>query len=136
MVLLTKQVSYLNIFIIIIIITKIAPAGPPLSFVINSTNTTVLNLYWNPPDINLRNGIIVSYRYYCMVTIDILVTDTVTTTDAIVYSPSFKPYTNYTCCVNASTSVGSGPATCTIGTTGEDGILFIEFYNVLLCYSS
>ena len=88
-----------------------------------------LNLYWSPPDIQLRNGIIISFTYYCTEsgTTDILVMDTVTTTDAVVYSPSFKPYTNYTCFVNASTIVGSGPTTFAIGITAEDGIIIMEF---------
>jgi hypothetical protein len=101
--------------------SQAAPSGPPLSFSIIPTLSHLLVLYWSPPVDELRNGIIISYTYYCSVLGEDyrVIEDTVKTTNVIT-NTILEPFTDYECFVSAATIGGSGPPATAIIRTNED----------------
>ena len=112
-----------------------APIGEPQNFIIIKVTSNDISFLWNPPLIHLRNGNITHYSLRCSY-------------DNLTHFTSFKhfliqnttytlsnllPYTNYSCNVSASTSVGEGPSTKSIVTrTDEDSkpVCFVEGFYV------
>ena len=99
-------------------LTSTAPSGPPLHFTIEAAGTTVLEFSWSPPAEEERNGVITGYTLSCQPPADQL---PAVFSDAGEYIlDGFIAGTEYNCSVVASTSVGSGPSTSTMGSTEDD----------------
>lgn len=98
-----------------------APSGFPQDVSVGNILSQSVELSWNPPLHEERNGIITGY--------DIVVTRRgtdfqflLTSTVTMVTLNQLDPFTTYTVMVVASTSVGAGPPTSQLSfTTAEDG---------------
>ena len=96
-----------------------APSGPPLNFMATPDSTS-LRFTWSLPAPSDRNGAITDYTIQCS-------TGSTTQFSQTVSSPTYtasglSPYTNYTCSVLASTSVGDGPSARLVVLTLEAGM--------------
>ena len=99
--------------------TPIAPGGPPTNFVATISSSTSMHLSWNSPEADVLNGIL---RHYIisLVSNGVTVSRNVTSSKQSVIITGLKPYTEYSCTVQAET-VSVGPPTSTINrTTLED----------------
>jgi len=97
------------------------PDGSPENVTGMATNSTAIDLSWDPPSQQLQNGYIVEYR------VNVTETHTgdsfsVTTTDTSLVLTSLHPYYTYSCIV-AAVTIGIGPYSTVINiTTGEDSM--------------
>ena len=102
----------------------IAPSGGPTRVFIKEIGPTALEVAWSPPEVEKRNGIIVSYRLCSK-----KVSDNSPCHNIVIVGGSegqlpiagLKPYTWYTVSVEASTIGGYGPPTVVRYRTGEWG---------------
>ena len=90
-----------------ILIYTTAPSGPPTNFTLTSISSTSMQLAWQPPLPQQRNGIIRQYVVY----VQPLFRETLTyTTGSTNYTVSgLSPFTNYSFSVAAIT-IQTGPA--------------------------
>ena len=94
-----------------VFVSPLAPDGPPLNIQFELKDPGVVMFSWNPPQEELRNGIIQSYLISC---VDIgreseSITRTVTGEFSRMERVSgFTPATRYNCSLAARTSVGAG----------------------------
>ena len=114
-----------------------APIGEPQNFTIIKVTANSISFSWHPPLIHLRNGNITHYSLRCSY---YNFTHFTSSEHFLIQDTSYSlsnllPYTNYSCNVSASTSVGEGSSTGNIVTrTDEDsktmfcGIRFYIFY--------
>ena len=114
-----------------VIITSLltAPTAPPEAFNITVINTTALDLSWDAPPEDQRNGDITNYTLSCdeMVGDSSLLVDTIpfpllvaeTGSVSLVYD-GFRPGTPITCSVRASNFAGTGPPAIETVTTLEE----------------
>ena len=100
----------------------ISSAGEPQNFTIIEVTSSNILLSWQPPLIHSRNGTITHYSLRC--SYDNLTHFTtmehLQIQDTTYLLSNLLPYTNYSCNVSASTSVGEGPSTNIIVRTEED----------------
>lgn len=85
-----------------------APSGTPQNLSVLATSSRTAFLTWDPPDVPLRNGEIISY------TINVSVVESEEMLQFISESPelelsSLRPYHTYMYMVAASTVAGEGP---------------------------
>ena len=96
-----------------------APSGPPLNFVLEVTDNTVLTISWDPPAEDMQNGDITGYSLNCTSTYG-------ADFDAVVAAAQdislgvFTPFEMYSCAIYAFTAVGVGPtATASVTAPGK-----------------
>ena len=107
----------------------IAPTAPPENFIITAINSTALQLQWDLPPEEHRNGIIIRYTLSCeeMISDEYLL---VTSPDfplivnengsvSLVLN-GFRPGTPINCTVSASNAAATGPSTTSSATTDEE----------------
>ena len=75
---------------------------------------------WLSPLIHLRNGNITHYSLRCSYSTDIITLEHLQIHDTSYLLSNLLPYTNYSCNLSASTSVGEGPSTSIVARTDED----------------
>ena len=102
-----------------------APDGSPENVTGMATNSTTIDLSWDPPPRQLQNGYIVEYR------VNVTETDTgdsfsVTTTDTSLVVTSLHPYYTYSCIV-AAVTIGVGPYSTVINITTEEAGMFNRY---------
>ena len=109
--------TYIYIFVLI------AP-GPPSKVELTTISSTSLTLSWEASQ--MPNGVISGYTYMC---IDINDTTTMYNISDNVPSGQFsvdilnlRPYTEYMCSVNGSTSAGVGTSAGDTGVTSQAGL--------------
>ena len=107
------------------------PDGVPENVTGWAVSSQNIDLYWDPPLLELQNGFIVGYR--------LKATETNTGYTFVISTPStshtftsLHPYYTYSCTIAAMTVVGLGPFSAAIYiTTFEDGKdMFISQINV------
>jgi netrin-G3 ligand len=112
--------------------SRLAPSGGPTTVFIKRLGPTVLEITWSPPEVEKRNGIIVSYRLCAKEVSDSSPCHNnvvVGGTERRLPIAGLKPYTWYAVSVEAGTTGGYGPQTEFHHRTGEWGK-----YIVLLSY--
>ena len=108
---------YLFIYMYVyVVLFSVAPTAAPQNFTL-STEDTILTLSWQPPPLEDRNGVIISYTLVCLggesSSINIILRDIL---QISLYELS--PNTLFSCNISASTSAGQGPYTESVsGTT-------------------
>ncbi len=87
----------------------VVPSGPPTSFVTATMDSRSISLTWSPPQADQQNGIL---RHYIVTLTSILppVTGNISSSQNSVTIRGLRPYTLYSCVVQAGT-VGLGPPT-------------------------
>ena len=110
------------------IVSSIAAAvtGPPQNVRNTARSSTTLNISWSPPLITQRYGTILRYNVSCLGS-DMLQFNQ--TTDNSTFSArmvGLRPYTNYSCCISAITTVAEGKKACTNTITSEAGRYAVE----------
>ena len=105
----------------------IVPSGPPEHFEVISITAYSIEFKWNPPRQCSRSGNITHYSLNCSFynithpqLLQSLVNETIN--DQIYSLNDLLPFTNYTCQLIASTSVGKGPAVNITVTTNESSM--------------
>jgi netrin-G3 ligand len=95
------------------------PSGPPKGLINTSITAYSISFNWSPPSDCSRNGIITHYSLYCSYynathphLQQSIVNDTIIGTQHTL--DNLLPFTNYTCQLTSSTSVGEGPNTTSI----------------------
>ena len=106
-----------------------APIGEPQNFTIIKVTSNDISFMWNPPLINLRNGNVTHYSLRCSYDNS---THFTSLEHLLIYRSKYLlsnllPYTNYSCNVSASTSVGEGPSTKSIVTRTDEDSMTICF---------
>ena len=83
----------------------IEPSGPPqnITFIVASHSAT---FFWSPPIVSQQNGVITRYSIACISKFGIVDRNTSSTSLNVT---GLRPFTNYTCLVDAATVVGVGP---------------------------
>ena len=99
-------------------------AGPPKNVTVTSLSSTSLLLKWIAPTLNFKpysKSIIEGYTVSCNSIAGYLVDEATTAKNHLEYEMhSFQPFSNYTCCVKATTTIGSTPKACQTTQTMED----------------
>ena len=93
----------------------LVPSGPPQNLTISVTSNTAV-LFWSPPLLSQRNGIITTYFVVCVI-------GNVTKKNrnsSFTYEITLEPFTSYNCSVSASTTIGDGPSAFISGISDED----------------
>ena len=100
----------------------LAPSGEPQNFTITKVTANNITFSWLPPLIHLRNGNITHYSLRCCYdnSTDVITLEHLQIHDTTYLLINLLPYTNYSCNVGASTSVGEGPSTSIVARTDED----------------
>ena len=100
----------------------LAPSGEPQNFAITKVTPNSITFSWLPPLIHLRNGKITHYSLRCSYDnlTDIITLEHLQIHDTTYTLSKLLPYTNYSCNLSASTSVGEGPSTSIVARTDED----------------
>ena len=76
-----------------------------------------LQLSWDPPEEDKRNGEITGYQVECNGTMSPTVSGSITS----ITVENLTPFTSYDCSVSASNVAGNGPKAYITGTTAEEG---------------
>ena len=87
----------------------------------SATSSTSLFINWEAPDTDDMEGELVSFSVSCSGIGDDNPPIVTETTELSVRLYRLQPYTAYTCCAVANTTVGVSGASCTTQTTLEDG---------------
>ena len=114
-------------------IVFIAPSGEPQNLTATEVTSNNISFSWLPPLIHSRNGNIIYYSLRCsfynltsfMSWEDLQIHDTTYTLSNLL------SYTNYSCNISASTSVGEGPSTNIVVRTDEDSKIVFSEINVI-----
>ena len=100
----------------------------PQNTTVTYASATTLKLEWEPPQLNLRDGILISYSISCTSS-RLSGIDDQRVIHSIARSPyniaSLRPNLEYTCCVQAVTTNGNTPSSCATAPTLEDGMFLI-----------
>ena len=97
-----------------------APSGPPTNFVAAVISSTSIFLSWAPPEATLLNGILRHYIISLESDVESMVRNVTSSQDSVVIS-GLRPYTEYSCTIQAET-IDVGPPTSSVSiTTLEDG---------------
>lgn len=97
-----------------------APSGPPTNFGATVISSTSIFLSWAPPEVTLLNGILRHYIISLESDMEKVVRNVTSSQDSVVIS-GLRPYTEYSCTIQAET-VDVGPPTSSLyRTTLEDG---------------
>ena len=115
----------------VIIVTISAPSGPIQNFSFTNTSHTI-TLFWSPPLLFQRNGIIISYSVNCSLNNNVTYTTTTSSTSLTI--TELEPFTNYTCSVSAATIVGNGPKVDNHAVTNEDSKYTYYIYILLTIF--
>ncbi len=106
------------------------PSGPPVNFIVSPLSSRAIQLGWNPPVFEHRNGEITGYA------VNITNLDNETVHHFTLASISnftvtnLEPFTPYECTVYASTVVGIGQSPAVIVVqTGEEGMLCVKLWH-------
>jgi len=83
--------------------------GPPQSIRITSRSSTTLSISWSPPLITQRYGTILRYNVSCLGS---GVLQFHQTTDSSTRMVGLHPYTHYSCCISAITTMAEGTRAC------------------------
>ena len=96
---------------IIMIASSVAAAvtGPPQSVRITAHSSTTLSISWSPPLINQRYGAILRYNVSCLGSSVLQFHHTTDNSTSIV---GLHPYTRYSCCISAITTMAEGTRAC------------------------
>ena len=90
---------------------------------VNATTSTTLLVSWEAPHLDDADGDLLYFSVSCnnenpsMMTTE---NPSIMTTEYSVSFPSLQPFTTYTCCVVATTTVGVSASSCLTQTTLED----------------
>ena len=120
------------LYSLIILMSYIAPSGPPQNFNGTAISPSVIMLYWEPPSPMLQNGVIQFYTVSC----DDSQSDSFdynTTTELFHNETGLSPFTAYICKVAAHTLVGMGPYTTSlnISTLEAGNVLHLKLINII-----
>ena len=105
--------------------------GPPNSVNADPIDSTSILLNWTQPVFDSQNSsIITKYGIWCVSTEGDTVRDVAISSDQLEYRVnSLEPYSNYTCCLRALTTIGNSSSSCASALTMEDSektiIIFI-----------
>ena len=99
-----------------------APSGTPLSLQV-VVGVTEIAISWSPPEVTLRNGMIIGYTLSCSPNDSAVVTLMITTfTEAGSHTvDGFLASTDYNCSIVATNRVGTGPPARISFTTQTEG---------------
>lgn len=104
------------------------PSGFPQSVSVSTISSRAVELSWNPPSEDERNGIITGYLATLTRRDTGSQTQLFSSTTSISFS-MLNPFTSYTVTIAASTVVGFGPQSTQFRfTTSEDGMIIKEFF--------
>ena len=110
------------------IVSSIAAAvtGPPQNVRNTARSSTTLSISWSPPLITQRYGTILRYNVSCLGSGMLQFNQTTDNSTFSVRMVSLRPYTNYSCCISAITTVAEGTKACTNTITSEAGRYAVE----------
>ena len=96
-----------------------APSGPPVYFQARELDSRSIYMEWDPPLLDMQNGII---RKYAVTIVDVIGREkTIITVETHVSISGLKPYSTYFCTVAART-IETGPSTAVLSVqTPQDG---------------
>ena len=94
------------------------PSGSPRNVTVSVRNSRSISLSWDPPKLPEQNGIL--RQYIVTVSSGSTFTRMVSSSHTFLTIGGLRPFTNYTCSVQAVT-VGSGPSSMVQIATPEDG---------------
>ena len=98
----------------------IAPTGAPQSVTYNTTSSTTLNITWQPPPLDQRNGIIVYYKVR-LIEMETNVSSVYNSSYLYIYLTGLHPYYTYIITF-AAVTIQEGPfGSTTYVTMPEDG---------------
>ena len=89
-----------------------------------ASGSRALQLSWDPPEEDKRNGEITGYQVECNGTMSPTVSGGITS----ITVENLNPFMSYECSVSASNVVGNGPKAYIAGTTAEEGKQNVSFY--------
>ena len=96
----------------------LVPSTPPENMTVVAVSPFAVEVEWNPPA--TPNGVIIHYNVY---TSNLVLVDTVNSSQRNYVYGGLAPYQNVSVCVSASTSVGEGPKSQPVSTrTRESGL--------------
>ena len=90
---------------------------------VTASGSRALQLSWDPPEEDKRNGEITGYQVECngIMPLNDITGNTITV-------ENLTPITSYDCSVSASNVAGNGPNASITGTTAEEGKQSVSFY--------
>lgn len=105
------------------------PVSSPTRIVARASSATTISVSWQPPKLQDRNGVIISYAIsYFMINTSSDVTFQVNGLTTIANISLLKPFTSYSIRIKAATIIGFGPYSSTFTvTTDQAGRLFQLF---------
>ena len=103
----------------------IVPNGPVLDCRNTTFNPRNVTLSWNPPELQLQNGMITGYELFCFdIQSNTEVPDTNGTLDSpdTTYTiPVITPFRSYNCGIAAINDEGTGPLSTCLFYSAQDG---------------
>ena len=106
------------------LLNPLDPNGPPLNLMVTASGSRALQLSWEPPEEDKRNGVIIGYQVECNGTMSLTASGSITS----ITVENLNPFTSYECSVSASNVAGNGPKAYITGTTAEEGKQNVSFY--------
>ena len=91
---------------------------------VTASGFRALQLSWDPPEEDKRNGKITGYQVECNGAMSPTVSGGITSTRV----ENLTTFTSYDCSVSASNVAGDGPKAYITGTTAEEGKQSISFH--------